>query len=236
MRILFTASEVYPIAKTGGLADVVGSLPKSLVAGGHEVQVIMPRYGCVRSDAEHMGELRVPMGEGKVETAQLERLFLDPERRIPVVLIDHPHFFGSRTELYAHPDDGWRFAFFGRAVVEAIRKGIFRPEVLHCHDWHTGLVPAFLAALGTEVEVPTLGGSEKVPVHAGTQPGDTLTLRGKGLPRVNRSSRGDLIVHFRVTVPRKLSARQRELLQQAVAEEEKPGVFRRVKEFIEGSG
>jgi molecular chaperone DnaJ len=97
-------------------------------------------------------------------------------------------------------------------------------------------ISALHAALGTEVEVPTLAGNEKVQVHAGTQPGDTLTLRGKGLPRVNRSTKGDLIVHFRVTVPRKLSAKQRDLLQQAVAEEEKPGVFRRVKEFIEGNG
>lgn len=97
-------------------------------------------------------------------------------------------------------------------------------------------ISALHAALGAEVEVPTLAGAEKVQVKAGTQPGDTLTLRGKGLPRVNRSSRGDLVVHFRVVVPRKLSAKQRELLQQAVAEEDKPGVFRRVKEFIEGNG
>ncbi len=97
-------------------------------------------------------------------------------------------------------------------------------------------ISALLAALGTEVEVPTLAGAEKVQVPAGTQPGDTIALRGKGLPRLRRAGKGDLVVHFRVTVPRRLSAKQRELLQQAVAEEEKPGVFRRVKEFIEGNG
>jgi molecular chaperone DnaJ len=97
-------------------------------------------------------------------------------------------------------------------------------------------ISALLAALGTEVEVPTLDAHEKVQVPAGTQPGDTITLRSKGLARLRRGGKGDLVVHFRVIVPRRLSAKQRELLQQAVAEEEKPGVFRRVKEFIEGNG
>lgn len=97
-------------------------------------------------------------------------------------------------------------------------------------------VSAFVAALGTECEVPTLDGTEKVTVPAGTQFGDTAVLRGKGLPRVKRSGRGDLVVHFRVAVPKKLSARQKELLQQLVREEDRPGVFQKVKELFEGNG
>jgi len=97
-------------------------------------------------------------------------------------------------------------------------------------------ISAFVAALGAELEVPTLDGSEKM-MAAGAQPGDAVVLRGKGLPRLRRSGRGDLVVHLKVTVPRKLSAKQRELLQALVAEGgEKAGVFRKVRDLIEGSG
>ncbi len=98
-------------------------------------------------------------------------------------------------------------------------------------------ISAFRAALGAELEVPTLGGAEKLKVPAGAQPGDAVVLRGKGLPRLQRSGKGDLVVHLKVTVPRKLTAKQRELIQAVVAEEgDRPGVFRRVRDLIEGSG
>ena len=98
-------------------------------------------------------------------------------------------------------------------------------------------ISAFRAALGAELEVPTLDGTEKLKVPAGAQPGDTVVLRGKGLPRLQRSGKGDLVVHLKVTVPRKLTAKQRELIQAVVAEEgDRPGVFRRVRDLIEGSG
>ena len=98
-------------------------------------------------------------------------------------------------------------------------------------------ISAFRAALGAELEVPTLAGAEKLKVPAGAQPGDTVVLRGKGLPRVQRSGKGDLVVHLQVTVPRKLTAKQRELIQAVVAEEgDRPGVFRRVRDLIEGNG
>jgi molecular chaperone DnaJ len=95
---------------------------------------------------------------------------------------------------------------------------------------------AFVAALGVEVEVDGLSGVEKAVVPAGAQPGDTVVLRGKGLPRVRGKGHGDLVVHLKVTVPRRLSAKQRELLQALVQSEDKPGVLRRVRDLIEGSG
>ncbi len=98
-------------------------------------------------------------------------------------------------------------------------------------------ISAFVAALGTELEVPTLDGNAPLKVPQGAQPGDTVVLKGKGLPRIRRSGRGDLVVHLRVVVPRKLTAKQRELLQSLVADEAKhPGVFRKVRDLIEGSG
>lgn len=95
---------------------------------------------------------------------------------------------------------------------------------------------AFRAALGAEIEVPTLDGTEKVTVPGGVQPGGTHVLRGKGLPRLQRSGHGDVVVHFKVIVPRKLNSKQRELLEALCAEEEKPGMLRRVKDLLEGNG
>jgi molecular chaperone DnaJ len=98
-------------------------------------------------------------------------------------------------------------------------------------------ISAFLAALGTELQVPTLNGNEELKIPAGSQPGDIVTLKGKGLPRLRRSGRGDFMVHLKVVVPRKLTAKQREALRALVADEDKhPGVFRKVRDLIEGSG
>ncbi|HNX50369.1 MAG TPA: molecular chaperone DnaJ [Thermoanaerobaculaceae bacterium] len=96
-------------------------------------------------------------------------------------------------------------------------------------------ISAFLAALGTQIEVPTLDGTETLTVHAGTQPGDTAALRGLGLPRMRRGGKGDLVVHFKVVVPKKLSGKQKELLHAILKEDEKPGVLKKVRDFIEGS-
>ena len=98
-------------------------------------------------------------------------------------------------------------------------------------------ISAFVAALGVELKVPTLDGTETLKVPAGAQPGDTVVLRGHGLPRLRRSGKGDLMVHLKVMVPRKLTSKQRELLQSLVEDEDKhPGVFRKVRDLIEGSG
>jgi DnaJ-class molecular chaperone len=97
--------------------------------------------------------------------------------------------------------------------------------------------PTYIAALGVELQVPTMDGDETVKVPAGAQPGDTVVLRGKGLPHLRRSGRGNLIVHLKVTVPRKLTAAQKELLRALVEGEDKhPGVLRKMRDLIEGSG
>jgi molecular chaperone DnaJ len=97
-------------------------------------------------------------------------------------------------------------------------------------------VSAFAASLGVEIEVETLDGTEPLAIPAGIQPGDTVTLRGKGLPKVRGKGRGDLVVHIKVVVPRKLSAKQKELVQALLREEDRPGVLRRVRDLIEGNG
>lgn len=97
-------------------------------------------------------------------------------------------------------------------------------------------VSAFVAALGTEIEVKGLDGAERVRVPAGTQPGDAAVLRGKGLPHLRRGGHGDLIVHFKVVVPRKLSAKQREVLETLIAGDQRPSVLRKVRGLVEGNG
>ncbi len=97
-------------------------------------------------------------------------------------------------------------------------------------------VSAFHAALGTTIEVETLDGKEEVAVPPGSQYGDTLVVRGKGLPRLRHAGTGDLVVHLKITVPKKLSRRQRELLGEILSELDKPSVFKRVKKMMEGGG
>lgn len=150
--------------------------------------------------------------------------------RIPAGIED-----GSRVRLAGQGEGGVRGGPAGDLYV-SVRVEPHEVFVREGADLHVEEeVSAFLAALGTEAEVPTLEGPHTISIPAGTQPGDTLVLRGKGLPRLRGGGRGNLVVHFRVAVPRKLSSRQRELLQHVVEEEARPSVFRRVKELFEGN-
>jgi molecular chaperone DnaJ len=153
-----------------------------------------------------------------------------------------------RVTIPAGVEDGTRLRLIGEGEA-GVRGGppgdlyvVVRVEshelfVRHEADLHLEQeISAFRAALGGEVEVPILDGSERVRVPAGTQPGDTAVLRGKGLPRVRRSGHGNLVVHFKVVVPRRLSAKQRQVLQELVGHEEESGTFRRLRDPIEGNG
>ncbi len=97
-------------------------------------------------------------------------------------------------------------------------------------------ISAFRAALGGEIEVAVLDGAERVRVAAGTQPGDTAVLRGRGLPRVRRGGHGNLIVHFKVVVPRKLSPKQRKMIEELLGGEDDTGAFRKLRDPVEGNG
>lgn len=148
MKILFVASEVNPFAKTGGLADVAGALPRELRRLGHDVRIVMPFYRAVeRSGAS------IRKGRKSVEVTLEGRLcrgFLRQTQLgdIPVYLIEQREFFG-REFLYGPPDGDYsdnpqRFAYFCRGVIDLLRKMDFRPEVIHCHDWQTALVPIII--------------------------------------------------------------------------------------------
>ncbi len=150
LNILFAASEAVPYAKTGGLADVAGALPKALRALGHDVTLVLPRhYAIDRASLEHLpGPLGVPMGPMGTLWAGVWRTLL-PKSDIPVYFIDYEAFFG-RSGLYSdengfsYGDNDIRFTFFSKAVLELAARLDMRPDILHANDWHTALLPLLI--------------------------------------------------------------------------------------------
>lgn len=143
MKILFAAAEVVPFIKTGGLADVIGALPKALKQAGHEVAIVMPKYKDIPSKYQeqmhHLGSGNVSVGwrsvYGGVEKLEWEG--------IPVYFLDNESYFG-RDGVYGYWDDGERFAFLNRAILDLLPIMDFWPDIIHCHDWHTAMVPLLL--------------------------------------------------------------------------------------------
>jgi starch synthase len=147
LKILLVAAEVAPFAKVGGLADVAGALPKALKAMGHDVRVVMPRYGSI--DVEKYGlrrivsNLGVPLAHQPVNADVLEGRIAG---EVPIYFIENPQFFG-RDGMYGFWDDDARFIYFSRAALEMLRPLDFRPDVIHVNDWHTAVIPNMLARL-----------------------------------------------------------------------------------------
>ena len=144
MRILFVASEGLPFSKTGGLADVVEALPKALVARGHEVAVVLPRYRGTRAGAVVVPSLTVPLGNRLRFPAVLDGTLLNGVRYF---FVDDPSYF-DRDGLYGgptgdYPDNAERYSEFCRAAIE-ISKHVWPTDVFHCHDWQTALLPVLL--------------------------------------------------------------------------------------------
>jgi starch synthase len=145
MRILFVASEGLPFSKTGGLADVVEALPKALVAQGHEVAVVLPRYRGTKATAVVMPSLTIPMGGARLRfPAIADGAVLGGVRYF---FVEDPAYF-DREGLYGdskgdYPDNAERYAEFCRAAIEVV-KHIWPADVMHCHDWQTALVPVLL--------------------------------------------------------------------------------------------
>lgn len=146
MRVLFPASEVQPFSKTGGLADVAGALPQALAARGHEVRVVTPLYQAVPRDGLTQGRaftLEFPFGRVEVRTWEAS-----PVKGVTVVFLDVPAFF-DRPGLYGeqtgdYPDNARRFAVLSLGALTDAQAAGFAPDILHCHDWQTGLAPLAL--------------------------------------------------------------------------------------------
>jgi len=143
LKILFLAAEVTPFAKTGGLADVAGSLPKAIKALGHDIRVAMPRYGCIGREEFGLVEVvplfPVPM-DSETENAGILQGTLGAD--VPVYMVDNAKYY-DRDGIYMYPDDAERFVFFCRAAMEMLKTPEldWRPDIIHCNDWHTAIIP-----------------------------------------------------------------------------------------------
>ncbi len=141
LKILIVSAEVAPFAKTGGLADVAGSLPQALFAKGHDVRVAMPRYRKVAGQHEYVADFSILMDSRK-ETCIIRKSNISftekgNDNKIPVYLIDNYQYF-DREHLYCYFDEAERFAFFDKAVLEMLPIIDFKPDVIHCNDWQSG--------------------------------------------------------------------------------------------------
>jgi starch synthase len=181
MKILFVAAEGLPFSKTGGLADVIEALPKSLAGLGHEVTVLLPRYRNTRAVAVTVPSLTVPNGDGLrfpgiVEGGTLHGVYY--------YFLDDPEYF-DRDQLYGvagkdYPDNAERFSEFCGAALEFC-KHVWMPDVIHCHDWQAGLVPVLLRtryAKDTALqELPVIFTIHNMGYH-GAFPRDTMKKIG----------------------------------------------------------
>ncbi|MEM4308956.1 MAG: glycogen synthase GlgA [Thermoplasmata archaeon] len=140
LKVLVVSSEVAPLAKTGGLADVTGTLPKALVQQGVDARVIMPRYKNIRNWEKTLMDFPVTIEEYP-DTAIIRETQIWGS--VKVYLVDCYRYF-ERNSLYGQPDDARRFAFFARAVIEFLKRHEWKPDIIHCNDWQTGIIPAYL--------------------------------------------------------------------------------------------
>jgi len=181
LKILIVASEVAPFAKTGGLADVAGSLPKALARMGHDVRIAMPKYKQIM-EGEYLVDYPVEM-DHHVESGILKKTRLySGAIEIPVYLIDNHQYF-YRDGIYGFPDEAERFNFFDKAVLGMLPKISWQPHLIHCNDWQAALIPMILKTkyaddpyyqtIGTLLTIHNLQ-------YQGLFPRQTLTLLGLG--------------------------------------------------------
>lgn len=149
MNILLASSEIHPYSKTGGLGDMVGALGKALARQGHQVGLVTPLYSGVQERFRDIRRLNLPLdlplGQRRVRG---EVWVLEPSEHLAIYFVDQPEFY-SRPALYQkegadYPDNAERYIFFSKVIVQLARSLPWRPNIVHLHDWQTGLVPILL--------------------------------------------------------------------------------------------
>ena len=147
LKILFVSAEMSPFAKTGGLADVAGSLPVALAELGHDIRVAMPKFRLIKGDFQYVTDFPVQI-DNRVETCIIRKTEIPFKARgavksLPVYFTDSYTYF-DREGIYGHFDDVDRFVFFCKAVLGMLPLIGFKPDIIHCNDWHTGPVSLLL--------------------------------------------------------------------------------------------
>lgn len=176
MRILFISPEVYPLAKVGGLADVAYALPKALRKLRHDVRIVTPKYEWIKSEKK-IRDISVDFHGHKIVSVELTSV-----DGVPVYLLGNDEFFGGKVVYQGGKEETLKFAFFSRAVAELIKDLDFKPQIVHCNDWHNALVPLHLKLL--QAKTPTIFTIHNLK-YQGAKPG--LTLSSIGLPKTASS-------------------------------------------------
>ncbi len=155
MKILYASSEVEPFAKTGGLADVAGSLPREIKKLGADIRIFLPLYSFIDEQTHnitdvHDSDFDVRLGEQIVKGSLKQANLVLNGKQITVYFIQNDNFY-NRGGIYVnpitnldYPDNGERFIFFSHAILEAVKKLGWKPDIIHCNDWQTGLIPLYL--------------------------------------------------------------------------------------------
>jgi len=156
-KIWYLSAEVSPFAKTGGLGDVTGALPKSLKTRNHEVRLIMPKYKMINERKYILREVirlkDIPVTlNGETKTVNVKSAFL-PDSKVQIYFVEIPELFG-RNGIYGDnltgedfKDNPQRFAYFCKAALETLKILSWRPDIIHCNDWHTAFVPIYLKSI-----------------------------------------------------------------------------------------
>lgn len=157
LKILFITSEVVPFVKTGGLADVSSALPQKLLELGHQVRIVVPKYGAIDErkykihEVVRLKDLTVNIGDKEVIFSLRSSFLVGPKARVQIYFLDNDEYYGKRHSLYSDPltgkdfpDNDERFILLARSVFELIKKLGWVPDVIHCNDWQCGMVPAYL--------------------------------------------------------------------------------------------
>lgn len=166
LRILFITSEASPFVKTGGLGDISSALPQTLMELGNEVRLVLPKYGAVDERKFKIHEIvrlkDIPIHLGnEIELVSMRSCFLVGNKtKVQLYFFDNQKYFGSRKGLYQDPntkkdysDNHERFILYAKGIMELIKKLGWTPDIIHCNDWQTGLIPAYLKTVYADLEI-----------------------------------------------------------------------------------
>ena len=159
-KILFITSEVVPFIKTGGLADVSSALPQKLQEMGHQVRIVVPKYGAIDErkykihEVVRLKDLTTTINDKEVVFSLRSSFLVGQKARVQIYFLDNQEYFGSRHSLYSDPmsgeeykDNDERFILLAKSVFELINKLGWIPDIIHCNDWQCGLVPVYLKTM-----------------------------------------------------------------------------------------
>ncbi|MGL4990330.1 MAG: glycogen synthase GlgA [Sarcina sp.] len=140
MKILFVATEAHPFIRTGGLGDVIGSLPEKIAQFSNDVRVVIPKYSAIKEELKkqmnHVKDFNVKVS-WRNQFCGIEEIKLG---NVTFYFVDNEYYFKRQVNIYGHYDDGERFAFFNRAVLDMLKQIDWCPDIINCNDWHCGMV------------------------------------------------------------------------------------------------